>query len=60
MLGLGVLYMANDDEYSFSMTQSYEIPIWTCDQIMLGVFYSDFEYPFVYDGVMWLFVVNRP
>ena len=60
MLGLGVVYVANDDEYSCSMTPTYMNPIWMCDQSMLGVFYSNIEYVLASYDVMWVCVVYSP
>ena len=50
MLVLGVVYVANDDEYSYSMT----LTIWMCDQSMLGVFYSNVGYALVSYDVIWV------
>ena len=44
MLGLGVVYMDNDDKHSYSMTPTYMNPIRMCDQSMLRIFYSNVEY----------------
>ena len=43
MLGYGVVDMSSDDEYSFGMTPTYEIPIWIYDQSMLGVSYPNVQ-----------------
>ena len=60
MLGLGVVYVANDDEYSYIITllmkSLYECVI-LC---MLEVFYSNFEYVLASYGEMWVCVVYSP
>ena len=60
MLGLVVVYMANDEIYSFSMTPTNMNPIWMCDQSMLGILYSNVEHVRVSYDVMLVCVVYSP
>ena len=52
MLGLGVVYMTNNDEYSCSMTPTYMNPILMFNKSMLGFFYSNVEYVLISYDVM--------
>ena len=60
ILGLGVLYMTNDEYYSYSIDPTYMNPIWMCDQRMLGVFYYNVENALVSYDQMWVCVVDSP
>lgn len=57
MLGFGVVYIDNDDEYFCSMAPTYMNPIWMSDQSMLGIFYSNVEYVLSTYDVIWVYVV---
>ena len=57
MLGLGMVYMAYDEEYASSMNPTYINPRWMCDQSMLWVLYSTVDYVLVSYDLMWGCVV---
>ena len=60
ILGFVVVYMANYEEYPYSITSTHMNPIWMCDQTKVGVLYSIVEYVLASYDVMWVCLVYSP
>ena len=60
MLGLGVVYMDNDEKYPYSVIPNHMNPIWMCDRSMPGVLYYIVYYVLFSYDLMWVCSVHSP